>query len=71
MTAFADALSYAADWRILGFRNKPSIRFRFENGPADRLLALGRHALENLEAGRDDRPGRAARGEDGEGRMEG
>lgn len=32
MTAFADALSYAADWRILGFRNKPSIRFRFENG---------------------------------------
>src|ERR1700728_348867 len=67
MTAFADTLSYAPDGRILGF----SIRFGFENGPTGSVLALGRHSVENLEAGRDDRPGRAALGEDGEGRVEG
>jgi hypothetical protein len=43
MTAFADALCYVADGRILGFRSKPSIRFGFENGPTDwALIATAR-----------------------------
>jgi hypothetical protein len=34
-------------------------------------LALARHPVEDLEAGWDNRPRRAALGKDGEGRMEG
>jgi hypothetical protein len=37
----------------------------------ERRLALAWHSVENLEAGRDDRPVRTALGKDGEGRMEG
>src|ERR1700729_1553363 len=35
------------------------------------LRSLGRHPVEHLEVRRDERPGRAALGEDGEGRGEG
>jgi hypothetical protein len=39
--------------------------------PTSRAPSMGRHTVEDLEPGRNDRPGRAARGEDGDRRMEG
>src|SRR6185437_13304096 len=65
-------------WSPSWHRSKKRFRRqKYSNSPCRKRGAfiqsppLARRPLENLQARRDDRPGRAARGEDGHGRAEG